>query len=346
MSYKKLILTSTLVLGTLASVATPAVASAATDTQAQTQAAQTTTATNTQTVNNSNTDNKSNIIAGSNVKKADTTVAHSTAATANVQAASAATANNALSAVVQSSATSATSDQQQAFLAMAAPMAQQAAAKYNVYASVMLAQAILESAWGQSDLATQGNNLFGIKGDYNGAYVSMPTSEWSASQGWYQIYANFRKYPSYLESFNDNGNKLRNGVDWDSTYYRGTWKENAATYKDATAWLQGRYATAPNYAESLNNVIQTYNLTQYDSAATQNATQAPSESTKVINVNNNNSYAVPLVAFNDNGTISKSNRGLSNGTPWATDQTKTYKGHTYYRVSTNEWVEDTYATLQ
>lgn len=345
MQYKRLILTSTMVLSTLASVAVPtAVQAAETTDQTQTTQQTTTDNTNVQAVSNSNSGNKKNVIAGSNVKKADTTVAHST--TSSVQAASEGTANNALKAVVQSSATSATSDQQQAFLALAAPMAQQIATKYNLYASVMLAQAILESAWGQSDLATQGNNLFGIKGDYNGAYVSMPTSEWSASQGWYQIYANFRKYPSYLESFNDNGDKLRNGLSWNSSYYSGTWKENTSSYKDATAWLQGRYATAPNYASSLNNLIETYNLTQYDSAETQNATQAPSDSTRVITVTNPDSYAVPLVAFNSNGSISKSNRGLSNDTPWATDQTKSYNGHTYYRVSTNEWVEDTYATLK
>ncbi|AKP67895.1 glycoside hydrolase family 73 protein [Companilactobacillus ginsenosidimutans] len=341
MSYKRLLLTSTVVLSTLASVAAPTVVSAADNAQ-QVQ----TTSTDASAVANSNSGNKSNVIAGSSVKKADTSVAHSTTS-ASVQAASEApSANNALKAVVQSSATAATSDQQQAFLAMAAPMAQKAAAEYGLYASVMLAQAILESAWGQSDLATQGNNLFGIKGDYNGAYVSMPTSEWSASQGWYSIYANFRKYPSFYESFKDNGNKLRNGVDWDSSYYSGTWKENTGSYQDATAWLQGRYATAPNYASSLNSVIQTYNLTQYDSGSTENATQAPSDSTRTIVVNNKSSYATPLVAFNADGSMKNSNRGLSNGTGWATDQTKSYNGHTYYRVSTNEWVMDTYATLK
>ncbi|KRL67556.1 glycoside hydrolase family 73 protein [Companilactobacillus versmoldensis] len=337
--YKKLLLTSTVILSTLASVAAPSVVSAA-----ETDQVQTSQTAETQAVSNSNNDNKSNVIAGSKVKKADSTVAHST--TSSVQAASEPSANNALKAVVQASATSATTDQHQTFLSMAVPMAQKAASEYGVYTSVMLAQAILESAWGTSQLATQGNNLFGIKGDYNGSYVSMPTSEWSASQGWYQINANFRKYPSYLESFEDNGNKLRNGLSWDSTYYKGTWKENTSSYKDATAWLQGRYATAPNYDSSLNNLIETYNLTQYDSASTENATQAPSDSTRTIVVNNDASYAVPLVGFNSDGSTTKSNRGLANGTGWATDQTKDYNGHTYYRVSTNEWVMDNYATLQ
>lgn len=329
---KKNLLTSALVLGTLAATATPSVVSAATTNDADSAAPQT----STEQVNNKSQDNSSNVIAGT-AKKADTTVATS----ATVQAASESI-NNALNttAVIQA-ATGATTAQQQAFLASAVPMAQKAASQYGVYTSVMLAQAILESGWGTSTLATQGHNLFGIKGDYNGAYVTMPTSEWSASQGWYTINANFRKYPSYYESFADNGNKLRNGVSWNSSYYSGTWKENTSSYKDATAWLQGRYATAPNYASSLNNLIQTYNLTQYDGTAETNGGAQTNGST--IKVNNANGNYVKLYAFGNDGTPTTiTNRGLANKTPWYTDQTKTYNGHTYYRVATNEWVEDTY----
>ncbi|AKP67236.1 N-acetylmuramoyl-L-alanine amidase family protein [Companilactobacillus ginsenosidimutans] len=63
-----------------------------------------------------------------------------------------------------------------------------------------------------------------------------------------------------------------------------------------------------------------------------------------ISVSNPASFMVPLVNFN-NDKPSKANRGLANNTPWYTDQTKTYNGHKYYRVSTNEWVIDTYATF-
>ncbi|MFD1472243.1 N-acetylmuramoyl-L-alanine amidase family protein [Companilactobacillus mishanensis] len=61
-------------------------------------------------------------------------------------------------------------------------------------------------------------------------------------------------------------------------------------------------------------------------------------------VNNPSSYATPLVAFQNDGSTKKSNRGLANNSGWYTDQQKTYNGHTYYRVSTNEWVMDSYAT--
>ena len=59
----------------------------------------------------------------------------------------------------------ATTDEQAAFLNKAAKQAVKAAKKYGTYPSVMIAQAILESGWGQSALATEANNLFGMKAD-------------------------------------------------------------------------------------------------------------------------------------------------------------------------------------
>ncbi|MDN5372771.1 MAG: hypothetical protein PWR19_1817 [Carnobacterium sp.] len=142
--------------------------------------------------------------------------------------------------------------------------------EYNIYPSVMIAQAILESGWGKSSLSSAPNyNLFGIKGSYNGNSVPMKTSEYSKSKGWYTITANFRKYPSYRESLEDNAKLLRNGLTWNAANYSGTWRENASNYKQATAGLvKGGYATDPIYSTSLNNIIASYNLTQYDNVPT------------------------------------------------------------------------------
>ncbi|MGX7393426.1 glucosaminidase domain-containing protein [Carnobacterium mobile] len=142
--------------------------------------------------------------------------------------------------------------------------------EYNIYTSVMIAQAILESASGNSALASAPNyNLFGIKGSYKGNSVAYKTSEWSESKGWYTVTANFRKYPSYRESLEDNAKLLRNGLTWNKENYSGTWRENASNYKEATAGLvKGGYATDPSYAASLNNIIANYNLTQYDNVPT------------------------------------------------------------------------------
>ncbi|WP_035054104.1 muramidase family protein [Carnobacterium pleistocenium] len=161
--------------------------------------------------------------------------------------------------------------------------AKQVAAKNDLYASVMIAQAALESGYGSSKLSTSPNyNLFGIKGSYNGNTVAMYTSEWSASTGWIYIPQNFKKYPSYAESLQDNANLLKNGTSWNNGYYSGAWVSNSNSAFEATAWLQGRYATDPSYASKLNAIINSYNLTQYDTKSSGEATQ----NTPVSNDNN------------------------------------------------------------
>lgn len=138
--------------------------------------------------------------------------------------------------------------------------------KYGLYASVMIAQAIHESGWGQSGLSLPPHhNLFGIKGDYNGKSVTMRTWEDDGKGNPYYINAAFRSYPSYKESMEDNAKLLKNGVGWNPVIYQGTWKVNTQSYKDATKALTGTYATDTRYADKLNDIIETYNLTQYDS---------------------------------------------------------------------------------
>lgn len=151
---------------------------------------------------------------------------------------------------------------QQEFLDKAIPAATTASSKYGTYTSVMLAQATVESAWGQSGLAQEpNNNLFGIKGSYNGQSVNMNTGEYG-NGGYYTTNAGFRKYPSYTESFEDNGALLRNQM---GNYYSGTWVENSNNYAQATQnGLQGKYATDPNYAKTLNSVIATNGFDKYD----------------------------------------------------------------------------------
>lgn len=160
------------------------------------------------------------------------------------------------------------SNNQQAFIQQVGPMAQEVAGANDLYASVMIAQAILESGWGQSTLTTLANNMFGIKGSYNGQFVEMQTLEDDGNGNLYPIIAKFRKYPSLKESFQDNAHVLRTtsfspGV----FFYHGAWKSNTNSYRDATQWLQGRYATDTAYASKLNNLIETYNLTQYDTSS-------------------------------------------------------------------------------
>ena len=164
----------------------------------------------------------------------------------------------------------------QSFIASIAASATQIANENDLYASVMIAQAILESAWGGSALASAPNyNLFGIKGNYNGQSVAMKTLEDDGHGNYYEIIDYFRKYPSYHQSLQDYAQVIKGGPSWNHNYYSGAWKSNTSSYRDATAWLQGRYATDTSYASKLNRVIESNNLTQYDTGSTGGGTTNP-----------------------------------------------------------------------
>ncbi|MHA8138212.1 glycoside hydrolase family 73 protein [Lactobacillaceae bacterium Scapto_B20] len=150
------------------------------------------------------------------------------------------------------------------FITQLSPVVKTVSKQYNLYPSLMLAQAALESSYGQSYLSTQGNNYFGIKGDYNGQSISLKTAEYDSSGNIYYTYANFKKYPDAQSSLNDYAQLIRNGLVGASNFYSGTWKENSKTVNDAAVSLVGKYATDPNYANKLIAIINQYNLTSLD----------------------------------------------------------------------------------
>ncbi|MDK6232839.1 LysM peptidoglycan-binding domain-containing protein [Aerococcus sp. UMB10185] len=162
-------------------------------------------------------------------------------------------------------AVTATSTRSNQFLNKVIPHATELAGQNDLYASVMIAQAVLESGWGSSSLSQAPyNNLFGIKGNYQGNSVVMNTLEDNGSGSYYGIRDGFRAYPSYRESLIDYVGLLKNGPSFNSNFYSGAWKSNTNSYRDATAWLTGRYATDTSYGPKLNNLIETYGLTAYD----------------------------------------------------------------------------------
>jgi len=135
----------------------------------------------------------------------------------------------------------------------------------DLYASVMIAQAILESASGQSLLSQAPNyNLFGIKGTHNGRGISFVTQEDSGDEFFYTTQATFKQYLNYDESLKDYAKLLKEGLEGNITYYEGAWKSKAKTYQEATRYLTGRYATDGQYDQKLNGLIETYDLTMYD----------------------------------------------------------------------------------
>lgn len=134
-----------------------------------------------------------------------------------------------------------------------APMAQDQMRRYGIPASITLAQGLLESGAGKSKLAREANNHFGIKVGMN----------WT---GPYMVVADdrpddkFRVYDSAADSYEDHSIFLRNGrryaslFDLKSTDYKG-W---------AYGLKKAGYATSPTYAQSLVNMIEKFNLHEYD----------------------------------------------------------------------------------
>lgn len=146
-----------------------------------------------------------------------------------------------------------------AFIQKFATDAQSVAYSHNLYASVMIAQAALESSWGSSRLSAAPNyNLFGIKGGFKGQSVSMMTKEDNGNGGLFPMLSDFRRYNSYTDSLTDYASVLA------QSNFTGVLKSNAPTYQAATKALTGSYATDTSYNLKLNQIIETYDLTKYD----------------------------------------------------------------------------------
>lgn len=167
------------------------------------------------------------------------------------------------------------------FLKNISGYAKDIAAKNDLYASVMIAQAALESAWGNSTLAQAPNyNLFGIKGEYNGNAVHVETLEDDGSGNYYTITDDFRKYEDYDQSLGDYASLLtgdNNPSNWRYEFYSGARYSNTGSYQDATQYLTGRYATDTSYASKLNKIIEQYGLAEYDMNGNPVAPGTPTE---------------------------------------------------------------------
>lgn len=133
----------------------------------------------------------------------------------------------------------------------------------KVLPSLIIAQAILESGWGKSFLSIEGKNLFGIKkGNWQGEVISLPTKEYENNR-WITVTSYFRKYNNYGESIKDHTDVLM------QDRYQEVVK--AKNYIDGAKALQRcGYATDPNYATLLIQIIEENNLFQYDIKSNEN----------------------------------------------------------------------------
>lgn len=178
------------------------------------------------------------------------------------------------------------------FIARIGEPARKIGQETNLFASVMIAQAILESGSGGSQLSQEPyNNLFGIKGEFEGQSVTLPTLEDDGSGNYYPTNAAFRVYPGPEESIRDYSKLFTDGVDWNPTIYKGAWKSEAGTYQKATQALTGVYATDTLYNQKLNGLIETYNLTQYDNEKGEIVAGGDFEPYNNVNYDEDNRYA-------------------------------------------------------
>ncbi|MEE6726625.1 glucosaminidase domain-containing protein [Pediococcus acidilactici] len=125
----------------------------------------------------------------------------------------------------------------------------------NLYASVAMAQAVVESAYGSSTLAQEAHNLFGIKADstWHGATYTKNTQEVINGRT-VTISAAFRKYDSFKDSIADYAKKLES-----RPQYVNAFSNHAHNYVESVKAIKaGGYATAPTYVSSIVNCINNY----------------------------------------------------------------------------------------
>ena len=126
--------------------------------------------------------------------------------------------------------------------------------RYNIPASITLAQGIFESGAGRSELSVKGNNHFGIK-----------CHGWTGRSVYHDDDARnecFRAYDNVLQSYEDHSKFLRYNVRYNSLF--------TLQRTDYRGWAQGLkacgYATNPRYADKLIELIELYKLYELDKA--------------------------------------------------------------------------------
>jgi LysM repeat protein len=147
---------------------------------------------------------------------------------------------------------------------------------YNIPASITLAQGMLESGYGMSDLAKKANNHFGIKchGDWQGPTFIQNDDEKNEC---------FRKYTTVLESYTDHSLFLKSRA-----RYAHLFELNTTDYR---GWAKGLkeagYATEPKYSERLLDLIETYELYNYDLKSTSSKKQKNTDTKQAKNKKQN-----------------------------------------------------------
>ena len=155
--------------------------------------------------------------------------------------------------------------------------------KTGILASVSLAQFILESGYGKSELAQNANNCFGMKKSLSGntwgnstwdgvSIYTKKTQEQNPDGSYETITADFRKYPCVEDSIADHSAYLLGAMNGSRKRYDGI--AGMTDYKAVVQLIKdGGYATSLSYVQNLCGIIERWNLTQYDAANAAESTQ-------------------------------------------------------------------------
>lgn len=146
--------------------------------------------------------------------------------------------------------------------------------KSGILASVSMAQFILESGYGKSELALGANNCFGMKKSLSGntwggsawdgsSIYTKKTQEQNADGSYVTITADFRRYGCVEDSIADHSAYLLGAKNGSKLRYEGL--KGCSDYKKAAQIIKdGGYATSLTYVDKLCNIIERWKLTQYD----------------------------------------------------------------------------------
>lgn len=148
--------------------------------------------------------------------------------------------------------------------------------KSGILASVSMAQFILESGYGKSELAQGANNCFGMKksisantwsgSTWDGSSIyTKKTQEQNADGSYVTITADFRRYSCVEDSIADHSAYLLGAKNGSKLRYEGL--KGCTDYKKAAQIIKaGGYATSLTYVDKLCSIIERWKLTQYDVA--------------------------------------------------------------------------------
>lgn len=197
--------------------------------------------------------------------------------------------------------TAASDTPQNEYIKKYAPIAVSEMHRSGVPASITLAQGMLESRYGLSSLAADGNNHFGIKCHRNWSGKTMRVNDDAPNEC-------FRVYGNAEESFRDHSDFLRY-----QDRYKSLFELKPTDYK---GWAKGLkkagYATDPKYAEKLIKIIEDYHLDKYDTGDVPQETPIKIEKKAQVEVKNpmrkgqaseSYSFRVERKVFKKNGIL-------------------------------------------